>query len=159
MIIIQGRHHKITKKELRAAIEFMLQLLIKSKTNLELTIIPKKFKTRELYGLTIPNPKSNNKFKIYINKSLSRKKCLLTLAHELVHVKQIYKNELGVTLMKEDGAYTKWHQKMYKENDYYYFDLPWEIEANGREHGMYKLYMDKRKRQQLGGAAGVNSTA
>ena len=70
-----------------------------------------------------------------------------TLAHEMVHVKQHAKNELqtGHAVAARGGLkiYSKWMGEVWKakrkEDDY--FDSPWEIEAYGREVGLYAKWV------------------
>lgn len=70
-----------------------------------------------------------------------------TLAHELVHVKQYAKNQLAKCLtVSKNGkcaVATKWNGEIWKakkrEDDY--FDSPWEVEAYGREVGMYHRWV------------------
>lgn len=68
-----------------------------------------------------------------------------TLAHEMVHVKQYAKNELGAdrSLVLSRGGKakeaTKWLGKWWtasKKQDPYY-DAPWEVEAYGMEVGLF----------------------
>ena len=66
-----------------------------------------------------------------------------TLAHEMVHVKQYAKNELGKELALARGGkglriVTRWQGEFWtpsKKEDGYW-DAPWEIEAYGREVGL-----------------------
>lgn len=58
-----------------------------------------------------------------------------TLAHEMVHLKQFALGELRMM-----SRCNKWHGKVWSQkadelDDYY--DSPWEIEAFGREEGLY----------------------
>jgi hypothetical protein len=65
-----------------------------------------------------------------------------TLAHEMVHVKQHAKNELGKTnvIFCKDGLAieTIWNGKPWtaKKDENQHYDSPWEIEAYGREVGL-----------------------
>jgi len=67
---------------------------------------------------------------------------LLTLAHEMVHVKQHVRNEIGKkhVILKKDSliVLTEWNGSIWKprpgEDEYY--DSPWEIEAYGKEIGL-----------------------
>lgn len=67
-----------------------------------------------------------------------------TLAHEMVHVKQYAKNELGKELSLARGGkglriVTRWLGEFWapsKKEDGYW-DAPWEVEAYGREVGLY----------------------
>lgn len=68
-----------------------------------------------------------------------------TIAHEMVHVKQFYRGELQACLkLDEDGmiAYRKWNGEEWHPEPYEdaYFDSPWEVEAYGREVGLYRRW-------------------
>lgn len=62
----------------------------------------------------------NREFEIEINKTLGQREMLQTLAHELVHVKQYIRKEFDPAEEKMD-----------------YWDRPTEIEAHGRECGLF----------------------
>jgi len=75
------------------------------------------------------------------------KNLLIDLGHELVHVKQYLLNEMfdytngdvrhkGIVFSSE-----------YQENEELYYDSPWEIEAYGRELGLYKIFCHKLKQE------------
>ena len=59
----------------------------------------------------------------------------LTLAHEMVHVKQYVRHEL-----KEP---TVWKGTNINTDKVEYWDLPWEIEAHGREIGLFVRWAQK----------------
>lgn len=80
------------------------------------------------------------RFKIVINGNMGRRKQLLALAHELVHVKQYALNELKDTVRGPTNV--KWKKEWVEESSVYHYDLPWEIEAYGRELGLYKRYAE-----------------
>jgi hypothetical protein len=61
-----------------------------------------------------------NDYEVDIKRSLCMRDMLITLAHELVHVKQYVKGEMPETLGTGD-----------------YWDRPHEIEAHGRETGLF----------------------
>jgi hypothetical protein len=69
------------------------------------------------------------------------------LGHEMVHVKQHAKNELqsGVMVATRGGLkmYSKWQGEIWKPKgkEDHYFDSPWEIEAYGREVGLYQKWV------------------
>ena len=65
-----------------------------------------------------------------------------TIAHEMVHVKQFYRGELTATISLSSDGFTirrTWMGTEWERLDHEdpYFDSPWEIEAHGREVGMY----------------------
>lgn len=72
-----------------------------------------------------------------------------TLGHEMVHVKQHAKNELqsGVMIPTKGGLRmtSRWMGKVWKPKarEDHYFDSPWEIEAYGREVGLYQKWIAK----------------
>ena len=74
-----------------------------------------------------------------------------TLSHEMVHVKQYAKNELGaersmVAKGKSLHLATKWKGEWWtpsKKEDPY-FDAPWEIEAYGREVGLWYKWCNRK---------------
>jgi len=59
---------------------------------------------------------------------------LTSLAHELVHVKQM---ALGEWTQNEHGTSNRWLGQLIDVSKYHYRDLPWEIDAYGREAGLY----------------------
>ena len=68
-----------------------------------------------------------------------------TLAHEMVHVKQFARNELYETSAKQGSRWRgEWfspRQKCVKD----YWDQPWEIEAHGRECGLFVRWAELHK--------------
>ena len=80
-------------------------------------------------------------FEVILNSSIGKRAQLITLAHEIVHVKQHAKGELK-SLLRERTE--RWKGTYIKE-DVSYFEKPWEIEAYGRELGMYQMYMQWKK--------------
>ena len=61
-----------------------------------------------------------NDYEIEIKRTLRMRDMLTTLAHELVHVKQYINGEMPETIDEGD-----------------YWDRPYEIEAHGRETGLF----------------------
>lgn len=73
-------------------------------------------------------------FMIRLDAEMGKRKMLITLAHEMVHVKQYAKGEMRDLIRCGN---TKWHKESVDTDDVNYWDLPWEIEAHGREAGLY----------------------
>lgn len=75
------------------------------------------------------------------------KEMIKVLGHEMVHVKQHAKNELqtGHAVAARGGLkiYSKWMGQIWKPKgkEDAYFDAPWEIEAYGREVGLYHKWV------------------
>lgn len=84
---------------------------------------------------------SNRDFEIEVDSSLTLRKMLETVAHEMVHVKQYARREMNDWSYQQDKYY-KWKDMMVPTNTDYW-DLPWEIEANGREVGLFIRWAEK----------------
>lgn len=81
-------------------------------------------------------------FTIRIREGLKLSRKLRTICHEMVHVKQYAKGEMKQ--MWKPARTTKF-QGEYFSDDMDYWDTPWEIEAFGRECGLYTRWVDERK--------------
>jgi hypothetical protein len=81
-------------------------------------------------------------FTIRIREGMNLSRKLRTICHEMVHVKQYAKGEMKQ--MWKPARTTKF-QGVYFSDDMDYWDTPWEIEAFGRESGLYTRWVDERK--------------
>lgn len=87
-------------------------------------------------------------FKIYVDSAQDPKQFYSTVAHEMVHLKQFAKGELtdliGISKIKWTTTSGKeyFDMKDDEDNDDEYWDLPWEIEARGREEGLVVRWVD-----------------
>lgn len=93
---------------------------------------------KKKFTIVLVSSRLNNRAK----KPWLRNKTLMRdLAHELVHVKQYLNNELfgyvSGDVRYKGEIFTTTH--MNDEENYY--DAPWEIEAYGREQGLYNLFV------------------
>lgn len=80
-------------------------------------------------------------FVIEVDPIINMRRILLTIAHELIHVKQWALRELHS--QDSEKATAVWKNKLYKndiDDDEVYWDMPWEVEATGREYGLYKRF-------------------
>ena len=75
-------------------------------------------------------------FLIELHPYISGKQILKTLAHEFVHVKQYVYEELN-------EEQTQWQGEPIDSDAVDYFELPWEIEAYGREAGLWNNFAKK----------------
>jgi hypothetical protein len=75
----------------------------------------------------------DNDFEIDVKRSLRMRDMLVTLAHELVHVKQYVEGSLTQT----------------SDVDIDYWDRPSEIEAHGRETGLFIRWCEQENLSQL----------
>jgi len=84
--------------------------------NVEIKI--KRFGNDTSYGYCLQESKRD--YEIEVNRNLRLRDMLTTIAHEMVHVKQYVRNEM-----------------LPNEYDIDYWDRPSEIEAHGRETGLF----------------------
>jgi hypothetical protein len=80
-------------------------------------------------------------FLIRVNDALKLSKKLRTICHEMVHVKQYATGEMKY--MSRPARFTKFQGMLYPD-ELEYWDSPWEIEAFGREPGLYTRWIDQR---------------
>lgn len=62
---------------------------------------------------------------IVIDPSLKEERFMLTLAHEMIHAKQIARGTMKII----DRDTTIWRGKTFINADHHYLDTPWELEA------------------------------
>jgi hypothetical protein len=82
------------------------------------------------------------KFDIKIRDSMGLEATLSALAHEFVHVKQFATGQLRDYIT--DPEFCRWENEAYHvsgEEDETYWFAPWEVEAYGKERGLYKLFL------------------
>ena len=125
------------KHYVKSITEFCVNNLMPRMHSLELNICIRDFGKDECYGYCLStnevNPARPREFNIDINSKFKLRSILETVAHELVHVKQFARGELyqSSVTMKQ-----RWLGKWYKRNPSYW-NQPWEIEAHGREPGLF----------------------
>lgn len=78
-------------------------------------------------------------FKIDIDPKMDNMEFMQSLMHEMVHIKQYARGELRYT---KDG-HGVWNGYSYDDEVHDYYDLPWEIEAHGREAGLVYQFLNK----------------
>ena len=74
-------------------------------------------------------------FEINLDRRKRFKRILISLAHEMVHLKQYAKGELKFHDTKDLVTFQK---EKYNSNEYW--EAPWEIEAYGREPGLFQMF-------------------
>ena len=86
----------------------------------------------------LEEPVRPRKFIMEVDAGLGLERMLEMLAHEMVHVKQFATGEL----VDNPGSKTvKWLGKRVSlRDDDGYWTLPWEIEAYGRQPGLYARF-------------------
>ena len=148
-ITITGMIGKRKEKALlKEAAEFFANRLMDPRMVRKLTLDIEVYNNLDVEGECVDEDGIRNPRWFTISlKSQDIKDMIKTLGHEMVHVKQHAKNELqtGHAVAARGGLkiYSKWMGEVWKakrkEDDY--FDSPWEIEAYGREVGLYAKWV------------------
>lgn len=166
-VTVRGTKSKRLKAEVEDALQFYARILMKKPVREKLKVVVnldtnKKRKYEDCVGLCDAlgrNPKTGLKeFDIYAlhqPKRVPGNNVFKILAHEMVHLKQYTTGELGVYLVATQSpsgkrlTNTRWKGILFKtteddSNDKEYYDSPWEIEAYGREVGLYRRWRKAR---------------
>ena len=138
MIINITGGSKSQKKYAESIVNFCAKKLMpKMRSGLEINIFLKDFGKDDNLGYAVPADDADGfrprSFDIEINKKYKLRTVLCTICHEMVHVKQFARGELyESTRLGKHRWQGEWIDK-----DPDYWDRPWEIEAHGRETGLY----------------------
>ena len=119
------------RKYVESITEFCIKTLMPRMNTIDITINLSAPQGAMGYCLELDD---NRTFEIEVDRSLTLRKLLETVAHEMVHVKQYARREMNDFAFKE--VHYKWKGKLVPDSTDYW-DLPWEIEANGREVGLF----------------------
>lgn len=144
---------QITKVCVEDAVGFMLPLLIREDPQmLEELEIHISFKSRVCKGQDLAGGvfimdtyRSPSQFDVIIDSSKNWNDTFRTLGHELVHVKQLALSEWA---LDPTGKVNRWLGQLINVDNYHYFDLPWEIDAYGREEGLLLRFNDYHDNKQ-----------
>lgn len=147
---------KKKSKELREAAEFFADILMDPRIVRNLQIDIEKTRYSDVQGECIDEDGFRNPrwFTINLRDSKDDEDPVQTLAHEMVHVKQHARNQLvsGVMVPTKGGLamHSKWMGKIWKpkRKEDAYFDSPWEIEAYGKEVGLYHRWIVKHNQEK-----------
>jgi len=82
-------------------------------------------------------------FHIEVNTDQKLEELFTTLAHEMVHVKQFARGEMRDVFYP--AKRTMWFKESVSRDKTDYWDLPWEIEAHGRERGLFVRFVEAKK--------------
>ena len=134
MITVTGGTLK-QRKYVESMVQFCIDTLMPRMRTLEIEVKLCTPKGAMGYCLELDN---NRQFEIEADRKLRMRKLLETIAHEMVHVKQYARRELH-----PDADI--WMGKTYNPEKISYWDLPWEIEAHGREVGLFVRWAEENK--------------
>ena len=135
-----------TKKYATSITEFCCTKLMSKRLTdrLEINIkfVPELYERDQVFGNCIWEDENvrPKEFTIELDPDQDMRKILETLAHELVHVKQFARGEMKDLMSVKKVS---WNGTRYDRAETDYWDLPWEIEAHGRECGLFCRWAEK----------------
>jgi hypothetical protein len=134
MLIVDVVGSNKTKRDIAYnVVYFMLQKLLPRLRNIEIEVKFSKMDDDAVgYCMMLDN---NREYQLEISKDLNIKELVMTICHEMVHVKQYVRNE-----MKEGQMV--WKKKPIA-SDTKYYDLPWEKEAYAMQASLAKACWNK----------------
>lgn len=139
MVITVKGGSSYQRKYIQSVIEFCQRMLMPKMDSLELNVKLRKFPKEEDncgYCLAVdgPRPDRPREFEIELHSGMKLRTLLETLCHEMVHVKQYARGELYES---ERQSKLRWQGQWLDSTKVEYWDHPWEIEAHGRECGLF----------------------
>ena len=136
---------KRQKELVRSMVKFCQKKLMPKMYNVEVNINLRNFGKDDSLGYAIPSDYADlhrpREFDVDINKQQKLRRLLETVAHEMVHVKQFARGELYESVRRNKH---RWQGK-WLNTDPKYWDQPWEIEAHGREVGLFVQWAEANK--------------
>ena len=134
MITVTGGK-EYQRKHVESIVNFCITKLMPRMRTLDITVKLCKPDGALGYCLETENKRT---FEIEIDRTQKLRSLLETVAHEMVHVKQYARRELH-------PVHETWCGKTYNPKKVSYWDLPWEIEAHGREVGLFIRWVEKEQ--------------
>ena len=135
MVIAVTGGKEYQRKYVESITEFCIKTLMPRMQTLDITIKLTKPDGALGYCLETDNKRT---FELEIDRTQSLRKLLETVAHEMVHVKQFARREMHPST-------NTWCGKTYNPKKVSYWDLPWEIEAHGREVGLFVRWCEQEE--------------
>ena len=147
---VNGKPTKVPVSLCKLALKWYAKRLLTEKNYKEIDI-KLNFSTNDLlsyeYGCAEWNDSNfrARDFTLTVRPTLGIRSMLSTIAHEMVHIKQYAHGELVDYVHASRENKCKWRGKIrYNyDNAIEYWDMPWEIEAHGREKGLYYMFLSE----------------
>ncbi len=142
-IEVVGHRSKQLKDLMAQAVEFYCSLLLSKRMqkSIEVYVILKKNLENNYSGFCtyVDHHKGKRIFEIELAKGFTVRDTFCSLAHEVVHLKQFATGELKDYLVTANVS--KFKGELLNESKIDYWDLPYEIEAYGREKGLFTRFV------------------
>lgn len=141
---VDGTPQNLDRKTVFKALRYFAKTLL-SPTLIETLSIRVIFESTRGFKASVEwtdRPERAKQYRIVVRDTLSAEMTLLSLAHEMVHVKQYATGQMRDYLNEPD--FVRWEKERYvfkDENSEQYWFAPWEVEAYGKERGLTKLFV------------------
>lgn len=134
------------KKRVDSFVRFCVQKLVPRISYLDIQVNLCAIKSGDLGYCNVLRSKGERcdrprSFMLEIHKHQPLRKMLETIAHEMVHIKQFASSQLYLSA----NGRSRWNMKWINVKKIEYWDLPWEIDAHGRETGLFVRWAEKEK--------------
>ena len=141
-LTISGKPSKVSSETVKAAMGFYADYLMKNHAKIDVHIDFEKgfLKNQGNYADCVNDDK--HEFTITVDADMGERAMLIAIAHEMVHVKQHCQDKFGFNSRKRMYRFGG----EYYPEDMKYWDCPWEIEAFGRELGLYTMFKQSQKK-------------
>jgi len=141
-IRVTGNINHALRKQVRHAVFFYGKKLMPNHILDELHLHIKYTKLKHIDGICedVDDYDPARYFKISLTPRRDKVELFSTLAHEMVHVRQMAKNILMSHQTNHDVMI--WKRKHYVESEFENTELPWEVEAYGLENVLFNDYVD-----------------
>lgn len=144
-IEVVGHRSKSFKDLVSRAVEYYCSLMMSKRmcNSLEVYVVFKNKLEGDFVGFCnyLDHYEGVRQFEIEVCKNYSVREILKAIAHETVHLKQFATGELKDIM--HPGNISVWRGEKINEDKVDYWDLPFEIEAYGREPGLYQRFLAK----------------
>lgn len=145
MINVIGKPKHTTKLKVAAAAEWLAYRLMGKRlagvVTVDVVMVQGHLKDTGDMGTTFweDKPSYSREFSLHLDRDMSAKSIMTTLAHEMVHVKQYAKGELKCLL--RCSSLHRWKGVLVDDRTIDYDKHPWEVEAYALEGKLIEEYM------------------
>ena len=157
IINFSGKTSKFKREHILCAAEFFAETLLGKRMAKNITLDLEVKKNYEFKGECCNEDRTRrSRYFTIILRECVVEEMIKTLAHEMVHLKQHVRNELGEKriVFKKDEilVMTQWKGELWspRADEDEHYDSPWEIEAYGRELGLAHRYVNYVKTHNQG---------
>ena len=139
----RGKPKKIDKKICKRAVKFYASQLFSTRLfeNLYIHLEFVEYEPHE-YAYCNAEDDTNRAFLISVNNNLSPQITLISIAHEMAHVKQYAKGELKDYV---HGDKVNFQGEIFEKQEVGYWRSPWEKDARDIERKLYREFLKSEK--------------